>query len=97
LCLTIFKYFLQLKEMQEQLTAKETEAAELQNRVDDLDYELQKRRHRADSLENHLGEALEKIKVLQQQHQAGVQVEAEKTSGSKVVSVSQKKVQERFT
>jgi hypothetical protein len=48
-------------------------------------------------LENHLGEALEKIKVLQQQHQAGVQVEAEKTSGSKVVSVSQKKVQERFT
>lgn len=76
--------------MQEQLTAKETEAAELQNRVDDLDYELQKRRHRADSLENHLGEALEKIKVLQQQ--AGVQVEAEKSSGSKVVSVSQKKV-----
>jgi hypothetical protein len=26
--------------MQEQLTAKETEAAEMQNRVDDLDYEL---------------------------------------------------------
>ena len=90
------KIFFQLKEMQEQLTAKETEAAELQNRVDDLDYELQKRRHRADSLENHLGEALEKIKVLQQQHQAGVQVEAEKTSGSKVVSVSQKKVHEGF-
>lgn len=43
---------LKLKEMQEQLTAKETEAAELQNRVDDLDYELQKRRHRADSLES---------------------------------------------
>ncbi|XP_046446398.1 E3 ubiquitin-protein ligase Bre1-like isoform X1 [Daphnia pulex] len=86
---------LKLKEMQEQLTAKETEAAELQNRVDDLDYELQKRRHRADSLENHLGEALEKIKVLQQQHQAGVQVEAEKTSGSKVVSVSQKKMEDQ--
>lgn len=81
--------------MQEQLTAKETEAAELQNRVDDLDYELQKRRQRADSLENHLAEALEKIKVLQQQQQAGVLVEAaEKTSGSKVVSVSQKKVAE---
>lgn len=78
--------------MQEQLTAKETEAAELQNRIDDLDYELQKRRQRADSLENHLAEALEKIKVLQQQQQAGVLVEAEKTSGSKVVSVSQKKV-----
>ena len=79
--------------MQEQLTAKETEAAELQNRVDDLDYELQKRRQRADSLENHLAEALEKIKALQQQQQqAGVLVEAEKTSGSKVVSVSQKKV-----
>ena len=51
--------------MQEQLTAKETEAAEMQNRVDDLDYELQKRRQRADSLENHLAEALEKIKILQ--------------------------------
>lgn len=84
---------LKLKEMQEQLTAKETEAAELQNRVDDLEYELQKRRHRADSLENHLGEALEKIKVLQQQ--AGVQVEAEKSSGSKVVSVSQKKMEDQ--
>ena len=77
--------------MQEQLTAKETEAAELQNRVDDLDYELQKRRHRADSLENHLAEALEKMKLLQQQQQAGVLVE-EKSSGTKVVSVSQKKV-----
>ena len=77
--------------MQEQLTAKETEAAELQNRVDDLDYELQKRRHRADSLENNLAEALEKMKLLQQQQQAGVLVE-EKSSGTKVVSVSQKKV-----
>ena len=77
--------------MQEQLTAKETEAAELQNRVDDLDYELQKKRHRADSLENHLAEALEKIKLLQTQQQAGVLVE-EKTAGTKVVSVSQKKV-----
>ncbi|XP_057375993.1 E3 ubiquitin-protein ligase Bre1-like isoform X1 [Daphnia carinata] len=84
---------LKLKEMQEQLTAKETEAAELQNRVDDLDYELQKRRQRADSLENHLAEALEKIKVLQQQ--PGVQVEAEKSSGSKVVSVSQKKMEDQ--
>ena len=78
--------------MQEQLTAKETEAAELQNRVDDLDYELQKKRHRADSLENHLAEALEKNKLIQQQQQqAGVLVE-EKTAGNKVVSVSQKKV-----
>lgn len=78
--------------MQEQLTAKETEAAELQNRVDDLDYELQKKRHRADSLENHLAEALEKNKLIQQQQQqAGVLVE-EKTAGTKVVSVSQKKV-----
>ena len=80
--------------MQEQLTAKETEAAELQNRVDDLDYELQKKRHRADSLENHLAEALEKNKLIQlqqQQQQTGVLIE-EKTAGNKVVSVSQKKV-----
>ena len=91
--------YLQLKEMQEQLTAKETEAAELQNRVDDFEYELQKRRQRADSLENHLAEALEKIKILQaqQQLQAGVVVEQEKNTGSnsKVVSVSQKKVRKK--
>lgn len=90
---------LKLKEMQEQLTAKETEAAEMQNRVDDLDYELQKRRQRADSLENHLAEALEKIKILQtqQQQQAGVVVEQEKATGSnsKVVSVSQKKMEDQ--
>ena len=87
--------------MQEQLTAKETEAAELQNRVDDLDYELQKKRHRADSLENHLAEALEKIKLLQtaqqtaqQQQHSGTSDSGEKTGSgsSKVVSVSQKKV-----
>ena len=90
----------QLKEMQEQLTAKETEAAELQNRVDDLDYELQKKRHRADSLENHLAEALEKIKLLQTaqvtaQQNAGSSESSEKagSGSSKVVSVSQKKVQ----
>lgn len=89
----------QLKEMQEQLTAKETEAAELQNRVDDLDYELQKKRHRADSLENHLAEALEKIKLLQTaqvtaQQNAGSSESSEKagSGSSKVVSVSQKKV-----
>jgi len=87
---------LKLKEMQEQLTAKETEAAELQNRVDDLDYELQKKRHRADSLENHLAEALEKNKLIQlqqQQQQTGVLIE-EKTAGNKVVSVSQKKMED---
>lgn len=60
--------------------------------MDDLEYELQKRRHRADSLENHLAEALEKIKALQQQQQAGVLVESEKSSGGKTVSVNQKKV-----
>ena len=85
--------------MQEQLTAKKTEAAELQNRVDDFEYELQKRRQRADSLENHLAEALEKIKILQvqQQQQAGVVAEKEKNTGSnsKVVSVSQKKVRKK--
>ena len=80
--------------MQEQLTAKETEAAELQNRIDDLDYELQKRRHRADSLENHLAEALEKIKGLQQQQQAGVVVEDKSSCSNKVVSVSQKKMED---
>lgn len=63
--------------------------------MDDLDYELQKKRHRADSLENHLAEALEKIKTIQAAQQTAQQQDGNEKSGSgssKVVSVSQKKV-----
>lgn len=59
---------LKLKELQDTLTGKETEAAELHNQIDDLQYELEKVRLRNDKLENHLAEAIEKLKALHQMH-----------------------------
>lgn len=59
---------LKLKELQDTLTGKETEAAELQNQIDDLQYELGKVRLRNDKLENHLAEAIEKLKTYHQLH-----------------------------
>lgn len=59
---------LKLKELQDTLTGKETEAAELHNQIDDLQYELGKVRLRNDKLENHLAEAIEKLKSYHQLH-----------------------------
>lgn len=57
---------LKMKELQETVTGKETEAAELHNQIDDLQYELEKVRLRNDKLENHLAEAIEKLKSFHQ-------------------------------
>lgn len=59
---------LKLKELQDTLTGKETEAAELHNQIDDFQYELGKIRLRNDKLENHLAEAIEKLKTYHQMH-----------------------------
>lgn len=59
---------LKLKELQDTQTAKETEAAELRNQIDDLQYELEKVRCRNDKLENHLAEAIEKLRSLHDMH-----------------------------
>lgn len=57
---------LKMKELQDNVTGKETEAAELHNQIDDLQYELEKVRLRNDKLENHLAEAIEKLKSFHQ-------------------------------
>lgn len=57
---------LKMAELQDTLTGKETEAAELRNQIDDLQYELEKVRCRNDKLENHLAEAIEKLKTYHQ-------------------------------
>lgn len=57
---------LKMKELQDTVTGKETEAAELRNQIDDLQYELEKVRLRNDKLENHLAEAIEKLKSYHQ-------------------------------
>ena len=59
---------LKISELQDTLTGKETEAAELRNQIDDLQYELEKVRCRNDKLENHLAEAIEKLKAYHQLH-----------------------------
>lgn len=48
--------------MLESLAAHETAEAELKHKIDGLEYELEKVRCRNDKLENHLAEAIEKIK-----------------------------------
>lgn len=59
---------LKISELQDTLNGKETEAAELRNQIDDLQYELEKVRCRNDKLENHLAEAIEKLKTYHQLH-----------------------------
>jgi len=44
------------------LAAAETEAAELKNQVDDLDYQLSNANHRVDKLDRHLADAVTKVK-----------------------------------
>lgn len=54
---------LKTKEYQDATTAKETENAELKNQIDELQYDLEKVRCRNDKLENHLAEAIEKMRM----------------------------------
>ncbi|XP_031623300.1 E3 ubiquitin-protein ligase Bre1-like [Contarinia nasturtii] len=56
---------LKLKELQDTLTGRETEVAELQNKKEELQYDLEKVGLRNDKLENHLSEAIEKLKSCQ--------------------------------
>nr|CAI5868352.1 unnamed protein product [Callosobruchus analis] len=62
---------LKLAELQDSVTARETETAELKNQIDDLQYELEKIRNRNDKLETHLAEAVEKLKAYHQLHGDG--------------------------
>lgn len=81
---------LKLKELQDTLTGKETEAAELHNQIDDLQYELEKVRLRNDKLENHLAEAIEKLKSYHQLHgdQPNKSISAPTSSGSSSAKTS---------
>lgn len=77
-------------ELQDLVNGKDTEAAELRNQIDDLQYEVRKVTARNDKLENALAEAVEKIKTYKQMQQTE---EKGPEKGKPVVtSVSQKKV-----
>ena len=51
--------------MQDKLAAAETEAAELKNQVDDLEYQLANATHCVDKLDRHLTEITAKLKTYQ--------------------------------
>lgn len=78
-----------MSELQDLVTGKDTEGAELRNQIDDLQYELLKVTARNDKLENHLAEAVEKIKTYKQLQSEDKGVDKGKPV---VTSVSQKKV-----
>ncbi|KAK0074017.1 hypothetical protein PV325_008887 [Microctonus aethiopoides] len=59
---------LQMSELQDTITGKDTLTAELRNQVDGLQYELNKVRAKNEKLEHHLSEAIEKLKTFQQIH-----------------------------
>lgn len=69
---------LQVARLQDALNSRDTENAELKNQIDDLQYELMKVRSRNDKLENHLAEAIEKLKSY---HQSGAASAASSGSG----------------
>ncbi|XP_005102459.1 E3 ubiquitin-protein ligase Bre1 [Aplysia californica] len=57
---------LQLSELQDKLTASETEIAELKNKVDDLEYMYEKSENKCDSTERRLQEVTEKLQFYQE-------------------------------
>lgn len=81
---------LKLKELQDTLTGKETEAAELHNQIDDFQYELGKIRLRNDKLENHLAEAIEKLKTYHQLHGDPTKSGSGSSAGSSATSSTSK-------
>ncbi|XP_043237647.1 E3 ubiquitin-protein ligase Bre1-like [Amphibalanus amphitrite] len=72
---------LKTAELQERLTALQTEKDELGNRHDDLLYEWEKTRNYNEKLETHLAEASEKLKYFEQQVEDLRPDDAQKSSG----------------
>ncbi|KAK6625307.1 E3 ubiquitin-protein ligase bre1 [Polyplax serrata] len=83
---------LKMSELQDLVTGRETEAAELRNQIDDLQYELLKLTSRNEKLENHLTEAVEKIKAYK--HLQSEEKGPEKDRKPVVSSLSHKKLEE---
>ncbi|KAK7072088.1 E3 ubiquitin-protein ligase BRE1A [Halocaridina rubra] len=56
---------LKVKELEEKLQAMETEKAEMQNRIEDMEYDLNLTRSRCEKVETHLAETCQKLKAIQ--------------------------------
>lgn len=73
---------LRCSEMEDKVNALESQNDELKNRIDDLEIELNKTRLREQRLEDHLYEAREKLRDLQQQNAAANENDNGKTDGN---------------
>ncbi|ESO82419.1 hypothetical protein LOTGIDRAFT_237018, partial [Lottia gigantea] len=85
------EHTLKISEMQDKITASETEIAEFKNKVDDLEYEYEKAGQRAEKLDRHLADALQKLTYYEE---TGVTVEGVKVGAGGMVS--NKKLDEIF-
>ncbi|CAG9834793.1 unnamed protein product [Diabrotica balteata] len=85
---------LKVSELQDTVTAKETENAEFKNQIDDLQYELEKVRNRNDKLETHLAEAVEKLKAYHQLHGDPADKSGKEQKPAPQTSVSQAKLED---
>ncbi|KAK6192014.1 hypothetical protein SNE40_003570 [Patella caerulea] len=85
------EHTLTISEMQDKVTASETEIAEIKNKVDDLEYEYEKADQRAEKLDRHLADAIQKLTYYEE---TGVTVEGVKIGAGGMVS--NKKLDEIF-
>ncbi|XP_069135020.1 E3 ubiquitin-protein ligase Bre1-like [Argopecten irradians] len=60
------EHTLKVSELQDKLTAAETEIAELKNKMDDLEYNFEKADSRAEKLDRHLADACQKLQSYQE-------------------------------
>ncbi|BFZ18235.1 hypothetical protein BsWGS_21274 [Bradybaena similaris] len=60
------EHTLHISELQDKLTASETEIAELKNKLDDLEYVYEKSEYKNDSLERRLAEVTERLQFYQE-------------------------------
>ncbi|XP_059165912.1 E3 ubiquitin-protein ligase Bre1-like isoform X2 [Physella acuta] len=60
------EHTLHISELQDKLTASETEIAEVKNKLDDLEYMYEKSEYKTDSLERRLAEVTEKLQFYQE-------------------------------
>ncbi|XP_035436036.1 E3 ubiquitin-protein ligase Bre1 isoform X2 [Spodoptera frugiperda] len=85
---------LRVAQLQDAVNSRDTENAELKNQIDDLQYELMKVRSRNDKLENHLAEAIEKLKSYHQSGASAVPAAASSGGGAAAGAVAAAKLED---
>ncbi|XP_013180604.1 PREDICTED: E3 ubiquitin-protein ligase BRE1B [Papilio xuthus] len=85
---------LRVAQLQDAVNSRDTENAELKNQIDDLQYELMKVRSRNDKLENHLAEAIEKLKSYHQSGASASSSNSASTGGTPLTAAAAAKLED---